>query len=330
MKRIRFGRTGEDVPVVSLGTWPHGGPNVAGDLQVGWTGHDDSLARDALREAHQQGITHWDTADVYGDGRAEQLIGSVWDTVPRDEIFLATKVGWDPGPYEHHYHPRQIRAQFARSLENLAVDYVDLYYLHHCNFGANGEHLAGAVEVFRELQGQGKIRFIGLSDWDCAEVVRYADRVDPDVVQVYRNVVDDAYESSGLKSWTERHDAGVAFFSPLRHGLLLGKYGSPPTFGAGDFRNRIAGFTDPDVLAKLRRCRDQLATRFGDHVEPVLFGLLAPLFTDSPNACALVGMRNPAQVRAAATVSDAMSPDDAAWVRALYRERVGSVTWAEE
>lgn len=330
MRYVRFGKTEQQMPTISLGTWPHGGPNLAGDQHVGWTGHDDALAKEALCHAYNNGITHWDTADVYGDGRAERLIGSVWDVVPRDEIFLATKVGWDAGPYDFPYHPKQIRAQFERSLNNLAVDYVDLYYLHHCNFGSDGEHLSGAIDEVCKFQERGMIRFIGLSDWDCALVARYADRVNPDAVQIYRNVVDDEFRSSGLKAWTERHDVGVAFFSPLRHGLLLGKYNAPTTFGDGDFRNRIVGFRSPEVLARLEHCRDQLHARFGRQAEPVLYGLLGPLLADSANACVLVGMRNPTQVAAAATVSDSMTADDAAWVRRLYKESIGSVTWGEE
>ena len=97
---IRFGRTNVRVPAVSLGTWGHGGELVTETGQsVGWSGHDDTQAKQALVAAWRNGITHWDTADVYGDGRAERLIGEVFEaTVPRKDIFLATKFGWDMGP----------------------------------------------------------------------------------------------------------------------------------------------------------------------------------------------------------------------------------------
>ncbi|MEO6260733.1 MAG: aldo/keto reductase, partial [Thermoanaerobaculia bacterium] len=77
MRMVRLGRTDVQVPVISLGTWGHGGPNVSNGASVGWTGHDDDQAREALIEAHRRGITHWDTADAYGNGHAEQLIGEV-------------------------------------------------------------------------------------------------------------------------------------------------------------------------------------------------------------------------------------------------------------
>ena len=89
MRKIRFGRTNVQVPAVSLGTWGHGGPNTnRGGQPVGGTGHDDNLATAAIRRAYAAGITHWDNADVYGNGHAEELIGRLWGEIPRRDIFL--------------------------------------------------------------------------------------------------------------------------------------------------------------------------------------------------------------------------------------------------
>src|SRR5262245_8302355 len=102
MRTVRFGRTNVTVPAISLGTWGHGGPNVNEGASVGWSGHDDRLSKEALVEAHRRGITHWDTADAYGGGHAEKLIGEVFaGGVPRQEIFLASKFGWVKGPHDH-------------------------------------------------------------------------------------------------------------------------------------------------------------------------------------------------------------------------------------
>ena len=321
-RRVRLGRTGVEAPAIGFGTWAHGGPNRAEGADVGWSGGDDRLARAALVRGWELGLTHWDTADVYGDGHAETLIGSVWDAVPRDEIFLATKVGYDRGPFAHFYHPELIRRRLERSLANLATDRIDLYYFHHCDFGPAGEYLDDALAVVHRARDEGKLRFIGLSDWDCAKVVRYADRVDPDVVQVYRNVIDDDYEESGLAAWVEAHDAGVAFFSPLKHGLLLGKYDRPVRFAAGDFRNQIPEFGDAEFLARMRAARDAVTARWRGHPQPVLHALVGALLAgpdDTARACALLGLRDPGQVEAAATLGEPLSPADAAWVRRLYR-----------
>ena len=308
-----------EVSAIACGTWGHGGTRKVGRMEVGWSGHDDDRAIAALLAAYEAGITHWDTADVYGDGHSERLIGGLWDRVPRAEIFLASKVGWDPGPYEHFYHPRLVAERVDRSLDNLRTDRIDLYYLHHCDFGPDDRFLDGAVEVLERAREAGKIRFLGLSDWSSEKVARYAPRVRPRVVQPYRNVVDDSYESSGLKSWVDHNEAGGAFFSPLRHGLLLGKYDQPTSFPQGDHRNRIAAFRDAAELARLRRCREAVAARFPGHPQAVLHALTGALLSDAPAGCVLLGMRRSAHAAAAASLGEALSAEDAAWVRRLYR-----------
>lgn len=323
MRYVRFGRTSVDVSAVSLGTWGHGGPRISGDTHasVGWSGHDDNAAVDALAHAFERGINHWDTADVYGDGHAEELIGRAFERVPREEIFLATKVGWDKGGYSHWYHPEMMRKHLERSLRNLRTDVIDLHYLHHSDFGEKDEYLDEAVDFMRRTREQGKIRFIGLSDWNAGKIMRVVARVDPDVVQPYRNVVDDDYARSGLRDWVKEHDLGVAFFSPLKHGLLLGKYAEPQSFPEGDFRRNIAEFGDADAVERYRRASAALKERYADRAEPVLWGLIGALLTDAATGCVLVGQRNPRQVDAAAAAGDALSVEEAEWVRAQYQKR---------
>lgn len=319
MRKIRFGRTNVEVSAIGLGTWGYSGPNTNEGVSVGWTGHDDREAKEALVAAHAAGITHWDTADAYGNGQSERLIGEAWASVPREEIFLATKFGYVQGPARHPYDPAFMRSQCEASLRNLRTEMIDLYYLHHCDFGPRDEYLDPAVETARRFQEEGKIRFLGLSDWDGSRIVRFLDRIAPDAVQPFRNVIDDDYESSGLRAQVEARDLGVAFFSPLRHGLLLGKYTEPRRFPEGDFRRNVPGFEDPEVIARMQRARTAMTGRFASHPEPVLHALTGALLAGSPNATVLLGQRNPRQVAAAATLGDPLSEADAAWVRAVYR-----------
>lgn len=320
MNTVRFGRTGVEVSRIALGTWSYGGPRSVGGRPVGWGGHDDQKALAAAVRAHQLGITHWDTADAYGDGHAERLLGRCWASVPRDEIFLATKVGWVKGPHPHYYHPDQVRRQLDGSLRRLRTESIDLYYFHHCDFGPDDVHLEPALEVVMRAREAGKIRFLGLSDWRGAKILRLLDRVDPDVVQPYRNVLDDDYRVSGLASAVERRDLGVAFFSPLKHGLLTGKYERPPEFEPGDMRRGVAGFRDAELLERLRRARRAVEERL-DHPEPVLEALVGTLLEDAATASVLVGQRDPGQVEAAATLGRPLDAETAAWVRALYAEK---------
>mgnify|MGYP003321311060 CR=1 FL=1 len=183
MNRTLLGRTGASVSVISLGTCSYGGPSTAGNVAVGWGGQYDDDSKSALAKAWELGINHWDTADVYGNGRSESVIGTMWDTIPRDDIFLATKVGWDQGPYKHWYHPDHMRNNMEQSLKNLKTDCVDLMYLHHCNFGKKEKYLDDALEMVRRFQDEGKTRFIGLSDWSSEKIMDFIIRCDPDVVQ---------------------------------------------------------------------------------------------------------------------------------------------------
>ncbi|MBV9493045.1 MAG: aldo/keto reductase [Acidobacteria bacterium] len=318
MRKVRFGRTNEQVPAVSLGTWGHGGPNTNDGASVGWSGNDDAAAREAIVLAWRRGITHWDTADAYGNGHAEQLIGSVWDEVPRHEIFLATKFGYIKGPSGHPYDPAFMRAQCEASLRNLRTDVIDLHYFHHCDFGPDDVYFDDALATMRRFREEGKVRFIGLSDWDASLIMRFIDRIDPDVVQPFRNLVDDEYESSGLRAYVDEHDLGVAFFSPLKHGLLLGKYEHATSFPAGDFRSGIAEFGDEEFIQRMRRAADAMRERFSPHPEPVLHAVVGGLLAGNPTATVLLGQRNPKQVEAAARIGEALSEEDARWVAAQY------------
>ncbi len=212
MRKIVLGKTGAKVSTISLGTWSYGGANKQGETPVGWEGQKNADSINALLRCHEIGINHWDTADVYGDGRSEKLIGSLWGQVPRTDIFLATKVGWDIGEYGHFYHPVHMRKQMDQSLVNLQTDCVDLLYLHHCNFGKQDEYFNDALETVRRFQEEGKTRFVGLSDWDLFKIMKYIDAAQPDVVQPYRNVKEDTYGPSGLKDWIDEHNSGVCFF----------------------------------------------------------------------------------------------------------------------
>ncbi len=317
MKQITFGRTGAKVSTISLGTWSYGSGNVSSGRSVGWADQSDSDSRAALIQAWKSDINHWDMADVYGNGHSEKIIGSVWGVVPRNDIFLATKVGWDMGDFDTYYHPKMIREHLDLSLKNLKTDVIDLYYFHHCNFDSDAI-FEDALALFHKFRDEGKIRFIGLSDWDSVKIMKYIDRVNPDVIQPYRNVMDDPYESSGLKDWVEKNNAGIAFFSPIKNGLLTGKYDKPPVFKEGDFRLNVPEFQDTDLLIKLQDNRLKLEEKFSDHPQPVLHGLLGALLTDSPTGCVLLGQRDVNQVNAAAELGETLSESDASWIKKLY------------
>ena len=319
MRNVVLGRTNVEVSAISLGTWAYGGANMSGSFSVGWGGQSDSDSKGALLSAWENGINHWDTADVYGEGRSEAIIGDMWDKVPRNDIFLATKVGWDRGPFSHWYDRRHMLHNMERSLNNLKTDCVDLIYLHHCNFGKNGEYFDEALGVVKDFKEQGKTRFIGLSDWSNINILKYIEKCDPDVVQPYRNVMDDSYVESGLASYVNQNNIGVCFFSPIKHGLLTGKYDRPTSFDHGDHRSGVKEFANQEIIDKMKQNKKFLDEKFSTHDHPTMYGAINALFTDAPSGCVLLGQRNTTQVEVATLLGDLMSEEDSSWVRSLYK-----------
>ena len=319
MRKIILGRTEAPVSAISLGTWAFGGENKIGKKSVGWANQSDSDSRSVLIKAWEKNINHWDTADVYGEGHSERIIGSMWEDIPRNSIFLATKVGWDMGPFSHWYHPKHMKNKIEESLANLKTDYIDLLYLHHCNFGKQDEYFDDAVEVLKTFQSQGKIRFIGLSDWSSERIVKYLDACNPDVIQPYRNIMDNTYEESGLKNTVNKNNLGVCFFSPLKHGLLTGKYKDTAVFKDGDHRSGIKDFQNKDKIKKIMLNCEKLEKKFFHYDNPIMHGIVNSLFFDSPTGCVLLGQRNISQVETASSLGEVLSEEDTNWVKSLYK-----------
>ena len=206
-----------------------------------------------------------------------------------------------------------------KSLTNLQTECVDLMYLHHCNFGKNNEYFDDALDTIKRFQEEGKTRFLGLSDWDLYKIMKYIDKVNPDVVQPYRNVMDDSYISSGLKKWIDEKNAGVCFFSPIKHGLLTGKYDKPVKFGDGDFRSQISDFSDEKIIKLMQKNKKLLEEKFSDHSHPVMKGIIDSLLYDAPSGCVLLGQRNVDQVNIAVTLGGILSKNDVEWIKSLYK-----------
>ena len=318
MRQVTLGRTKVPVSAVSLGTWAFGGANMSGKIPVGWSGQKNADSKNALIHAWELNINHWDTADVYGEGKSEKLIGELWNTIPRQDIFLATKVGWDMGPYSHWYNPEHMKHKMERSLKNLKTDYVDVMYLHHCNFGNNDEYFDKALETIQQFQKDGKTRFIGLSDWSAKKIVRYINKCNPDIVQTYRNIMDDNYKSSGLKNYIDKNNVGICFFSPIKHGLLTGKYKSPTTFEIGDHRSKIKQFIDKSIISKMEQNKNILEKKYSNEKNAVMYGVVNSLFYDTPTGCVILGQRNTEQVQIASSLGEIIPEKESEWIKSLY------------
>jgi aryl-alcohol dehydrogenase-like predicted oxidoreductase len=162
MEYRHFGSTDLEVSVVGFGAWTIGGAALAGSTPIGWGATDDDVSRAALQRAREVGITFFDTADFYGLGRSEELIGEVFGNDAG--VVVATKVGHRLGPGgapSVDYSPAHIRSACEASLRRLRRDAIDFYQLHSARIA----HLrdGGCVEEMERLREEGLIRWWGLS-----------------------------------------------------------------------------------------------------------------------------------------------------------------------
>jgi aryl-alcohol dehydrogenase-like predicted oxidoreductase len=226
----RLGRTELQVSEVGFGAWAIGG-NKHGH-SYGPTENAASLK--AIARALELGCTFFDTADIYGHGLSEKLLGQALHQ-RRHECVIATKVGNDfyHGPFRKNFDPDYIRFAVDKSLERLRTDYIDLYQLHNppLMMLQRGEHYS----VLEELKQAGKIRYYGVSVHDAYEGTMAIQTGKPDVIQVGYNLLRPEAREDLLPLAQER-DIGLIVREPLASGMLTGKYTVDSTFPEGDMR----------------------------------------------------------------------------------------------
>jgi myo-inositol catabolism protein IolS len=323
--RRRLGRTGLEVSEVSLGCWTLGGAYFLEGQPGGWGGLDESAAERAVERALELGCNHFDTADVYGIGRSELMLGRVLGP-RRKEVVLATKVGWFRGSAEHAYHPVHLRHQLEQSLANLKTDYVDIYYFHHGDFGPGDCYLEDAVELMRRFREQGKVRFIGQSAYTVEDFEKLIPVVDPDVLQSRAHILDLRMigPQSRLPRLIAGRDLGFVAFSPLAQGLLLDKYSPdrPLSFPEGDQRAGSRWFT-AEFLGRLAPRVARLKERFGSSTADLVRASLQYVLSFAAVSCVIPGFRNTAQVEMnLAAAGRPLSPEDTEWIGDLFNDLV--------
>lgn len=327
---------GLTVQPIGIGCWAIGGPDTNLGLPMGWSTADDTASLRGLEVAFGLGANLFDTADVYGHGHSERIIGRFLRTVPREKVVISTKVGYFAGTAEHAYRPSHMRRQLETSLENLGTERIDIYFLHNANFGPDDRYLDGAIEQMRAFQDQGLIRCVGMRGphrfaTDRLTVPRGGredkharfrhlfDRVRPDYLAVRHNALTPP-PSDGhpdIFAFAAEHGASVLINKPLAQGLLTGKYdpAHPPQFGVGDHRLRKSWFT-PQALRIIDSGLKPLRDRFGSSSRDLARAALHYCVQHAENAAVLVGFTTPEQVRENLTaVGSALTTDDIAFIR---------------
>jgi myo-inositol catabolism protein IolS len=288
------------LPSVGIGTWPIGGPYWTDGESTGWTGpldDDDSIR--ALELAIENGLWHIDTADTYGHGRSERLVGRAMAGVTTP-ISIASKVGFIATSAPSAFSPQNIRFQLEQTLQNLKIDSVDVYYAHHTDFGPDDIFLMPAVEELSRLKSEGLIKSIGLSGYSAPDLIRVARSLRPDFIQSWASIEHPEFvlEGEPLPTFMTENDIRFVAMMPFGQGRLLGKYdpANPPTFEDGDTRLGNEEFT-AESLAKLGPRLALLKERFGDTATDLITPAIGFLLKQPAVITVIPGFRNSAQVK---------------------------------
>ena len=281
-------------------------PIIMGTWQAGkdmWVGIDDSETIKALRAAFEAGITTIDTAEYYGHGHSELVIGEALADV-RDQLVYATKV------FPNHLKYEQVVAACHLSLKNLRTEYLDLYQIHWPagSWGTEQVPMEETMRALNDLKEQGKIRAIGVSNFSRAQLEEAAgfariDSLQPPYSLFWRQVEKDA------RPYCVENNITIMAYSSMAQGLLTGKFGSNHKFAKGDHRSQNKLFKGENyqrvqqALERLRPIAEGNGISLG---QLALAWLIA-----QPNTCAIAGARNAEQVRQNAKAGEILlSPAD--------------------
>lgn len=221
MQTRRCGSQGPELTVIGYGAWEAGGTS--------WGPNDsDDAVVDAMRAALDAGINWIDTAEVYGNGVSEQLVGKAV-AGRREEVVIASKAA--PAPEGSGFRPQEIRGACEASLSRIGVDVIDLYQLHWPDDQIPVEDAWGTMT---ELQDEGKVRWIGVSNFDRGQIERCMAVRHIDSLQQEFSMV--TLSDRELIAWCGEAGVGVVSYSPLGAGLLTGAIRPGVTFDPADWR----------------------------------------------------------------------------------------------
>jgi voltage-dependent potassium channel beta subunit len=224
MNYRRMGRWGLKLSEISLGAWLTFGDDV-----------DEGKAERLLSVAYERGVNFFDNADVYQGGRAEEVMGVALRGLPRTALVISSKVFWRtlPGPNGQGLSRKHILESCHASLRRLSTDYLDLYFCHRFD---RETPLDETVRVMDDLVRQGKVLYWGTSEWTPEQIEQATNIAEqggyaaPAVEQPQYNLLTRRMVEESLVPLVERTGIGLVTWSPLRSGLLSGKYNvSPPS-----------------------------------------------------------------------------------------------------
>jgi aryl-alcohol dehydrogenase-like predicted oxidoreductase len=292
MKTRQFGNTDMQITPIGFGAWAIGG----GNWSFGWGEQDDNASIAAIKRALDLGINWIDTAAAYGHGHSEEVIArALKGRVDKPYIFTKCSRVWDEGEYGVHssLKARSIRRELEDSLRRLQVDVIDLYQIH---WPLPEEDIEEAWQAMADLRKQGKVRYIGVSNFNVNQMRRIQSIAPISSLQPPYSLVRRDVEKAILP-FCQEHSIGVIVYSPMQSGLLSGlmtreRIANLPD---NDWRKRNEEFQEPRLsrnLALADKLRDIALLYNRTPAEAAIAWTLAnPAVTG-----AIVGARSPSQV----------------------------------
>ncbi len=242
MEYRRLGKTDLMVSEISIGTWAFGGPTLLGNVPIGWGDVDDKMSIRTLETCIDNGINLIDTADNYGMGHSEEIVGKTVKGY-RDKVYIVSKGGNcedEKGNWIQRWDADYIRQAVENSLRRLQTDYLDLYLIHTPNPDrGNFEFSAETFAIFEELKKEGKILYYGYSANTTEDALKIIETGYCDVIQVVYNILDRSAEDRLFPAAIE-NDIGIMARVPLASGFLSGKFNRDTRFKTDDHRVRIS------------------------------------------------------------------------------------------
>jgi aryl-alcohol dehydrogenase-like predicted oxidoreductase len=317
MKTRKLGYTDVELTTVGLGTWAIGGPG----WEYSWGPQDDDEAVAGILAGLDEGINWIDTAAIYGLGHSEELVGKALKQTSY-EPSVATKCSllYDrQGNIEHCLKAESVRQECHASLKRLGIDVIDLWQIH---WPVPDEDIERGWEEMAKLVEEGKVRYIGVSNFSVEQIKRVQKihavaSLQPPYSMICRDVEDE------LLGFCVENDIGVVAYSPMQRGLLTGKFSPERLAGLApdDQRRRSPEFQEPQFTINLQLV-DQLkpiAERNGKTLAQlsIAWVLRRPEVT-----AAIVGVRRPDQIAETAPAGDwELSAEDIKQIDWLLAER---------
>jgi len=233
VKTRPLGQTGLHVSEIGFGTWGLGG-DVGGSIAYGPADDRESLR--ALRRAFEAGIAFYDTADLYGSGHSERLLGEAF-AGSRDRVVIATKAGIVSTRGEQDFSPAHLREALTASLKRLGSDHADVFLLHDPPIALLDQQ-PDLIRLLETFQRDGRIRAWGISVRSPDDALVAVARFGAPVIEVNFNLADQRARQNGLLELCARRQTGCIIRTPLCFGFLTGQYAADAAFDPADHRRR--------------------------------------------------------------------------------------------